>query len=61
MLEEAERRESLKNTFDFEAFGAKMKKIHSKQVEKAANLASPKKRVSRQSPTKQPSSIVDTR
>jgi hypothetical protein len=48
MLEEAERRESLKNTFDFEAFGAKMKKIHSKQVEKAANLASPKKRVSRQ-------------
>jgi hypothetical protein len=40
-LEEAERRESLKSTFDFEAFGAKMKKIHSKQ---AANLASPKKR-----------------
>jgi hypothetical protein len=32
MLEEAERRESLKNTFDFEAFGAKMKNIHSKQV-----------------------------
>ena len=52
MLEEAERRESLKNTFDFEAFGAKMKNIHSKQVQMAASLVSPKKRMHRQSPSK---------
>lgn len=57
-MEEAERRESLKINFDFEAFGAKMKKIHTKQVLMAANLDSPKKRMHRESPRKRNPSKV---